>query len=326
MKATDVELLIGSAYGGLEPSSSVEESVRAGLVDDRARPVRLGRALLLLALAAVLLYGIALVVGHRPAARLADGGDAPDLPVVTRPPSGAIPESGDFLRIRLMRDGRILVPAKGEGWRRVTLAEFGEHLARAAKAFDEVEAAGGRSGYDDLGMGYKASRLRIDLVADRDAPWRHVQWIMVICAEQRVSRLAFGVRSADAYLLDATLPADAAWSEPYVKVGVRVTAGERTRYAFGDQESEELASVTRYLASAREAGEAKGAHMRGEIKAGAATPFHEVAKLLAEFRQAGYAHVDFYGTAIPGDDVRRAATLPAPEHDWPQAGDRTRDR
>ena len=129
------------------------------------------------------------------------------------------------------------------------------------------------------------------------------------------------------FRLDAALPTDLGLAEAQqVKVGVQIVAGSPTRYRFGDEEAEELASVARHLEAKKEiivvsgvaiALDKEGRVLRGEIKAGAATPFREVAKLLAEFRQAGYEHVDFYGTANPAADVREAEQLPLPATEWP---------
>lgn len=316
MKATDVELLIESAYSRLEPPPALEAAVRAALPAERARPVRRGR----IALAALVVLAAVAAALARPRGGdgLADGGEDPELAVVARPPAGVVPEGGDWIRVRLTRDGRILVP-QGDEWRQASLSEVGEHLERAATSFDERETAAGRSGYDRSPTGVAVSRLRVDLFVDRDAKWVHLQWIMTVCAERRMPRLALVVGGAGGpFRLDAALPVDAGLAEvPHVKVGVLVKAGEPTRYAFGGGESEELASVARYLAAAKKAAEATGAPVRGEVKAPARAPFREVAKLLAEFRQAGYEHVDFYGAPVPGDDVRNAAELPQPTSDWP---------
>jgi hypothetical protein len=226
-----------------------------------------------------------------------------------------VPEGGDFIRVRLSRDGRVLVPA-GDDWQEVTLAELAERIDRAARDFDDKETKEGRTGFERTPLGFAVSRLRVDLTVDRDASWVHVQWLMAVCAERWMPRLAFVVGGAGGpYRLDAALPVDQGLAdEPHVKVGVlRTPSG----YKVGDQESEELASVARYLAKARQAADEKGVPVRGEVKAGAKTPFHEVAKVLAEFRQAGFEHVDFYGTDLPGADVREAAKLPQPEADWP---------
>lgn len=353
-KAPDIERLIASAYSGLGPSAAVEEAVRAGLASERAPSARTRAAVWLLPVAAVLAVGFALTSRRGAAPGLADEGDAvPDLPAVARPPTGVVSAEEETTRVRLCRGGRILVPvgskapaeadgpaddradrvvpAEGSGteWRLVSLAELARHLEDTAQGFDRREAAAGRSGYETTAGGVKASRLRVDLFADRNVPWQHVQWILTVCAELRMPRVAFAVRGSEerAFGLDATLPTDLGLlQEPKARVGVYVRPGKPVRYAFGEEESEELASVARYLAAARKAAEQAGAPVRGELKAGAGTAFHEVSKLLAEFRQAGYEHVDFYGTAIPGDDLRRATKLPAPEQEGQGPPADTRDR
>lgn len=325
---SDIEQGIAFAFSDLLPSPAVEEAVRAGLGTQRPRASRPPAAMWLLPAAAVLALGVALALRGGAGPRLADGGEeAPVLPAVVRPPKGVV-SGGDGWRVRLSKDGRILVPVQASEagqppeWRQVNLNELAKHLDAAAMVFNEREAGAGRSGYETTPTGAKASRLRIDLLVDRDTPWRHVQWLLFICAEQRMPRVAFAVRDSRAeeerpINLDASLPTDLGLPrKPHVKVGVLIRAGEPVRYVVGNQEFEELASVARYLVDARDAGAAAGAPLRGEIKAGARIRFAEVVKLLAEFRQAGYDHVDFYGTDVPGADVRNAEALPTPDTDW----------
>ena len=206
----------------------------------------------------------------------------------------------------------------GKTWTDVNLNQLGEHLGRAGKDRWVV------------------------LLVDKDTPWVHIQWMMMICAEQRMPKLAFQVKG---FRLDASLlvdpgvgmgPAEA--EEPDKRVppvnrardiavkilalpgdeveaawGVaarrqRVMMPTTVRYKFAGRESDELASVARWMTGAMKA--APDAH--GVIQAMAKTRFGTVAKLLAEFRHAGFKRVDFFGTRIPSRAERTAITLPYP--------------
>jgi hypothetical protein len=208
-------------------------------------------------------------------------------------------------------------------------------------ALDERERKEQRSGYEVLAPGVKASRLRVVLQFDRDAPWIHVQWILLVCAEQRMPKIAFAVRGSDdrEFWLDATLPTDRGIGQrkpQVIKVSIlirtrlpseadwrkkRADMPAVVRYRFGDQETEELASVARWLSEARKATTQAEVPVHGEIRATGSIPYHHVAKLLAEFRTSGYAQVDFFGTQIPDENVRTATELPRQSPSWPAVDD-----
>ncbi|MHC4934072.1 MAG: hypothetical protein ACYTGV_18010, partial [Planctomycetota bacterium] len=340
----DIEKLVASAYRDIRPSAAVKEEVQRSLPTARARRRALGPV----ALSLILLTSAAFVAVFAldrlgqfdtNAGFAGEGGDAGlQLPLVARPPSGVVTQKTDWIRIRLAGDGRILLPPSRpeEAWRESSLDDLGMHLARETEAFAERERKEQRSGYEVLATGAKASRLRVVLQVDRDAPWVHVQWLLAICAEQRAPKIAFAVRSSDdrEFWLDATLPTDRGVGPPREEIRVSVRAVVRlrseedwrrkradmptvVRYRFGDQEVEELATVARWLEQARTAAEGAEATLRGEIRAARKLPYHHVAKLLAEFRASGYAQVDFFGTQIPNAAIRAARELPHPLSSWP---------
>jgi hypothetical protein len=304
----DVERLIACAYSGFEPPPSLEEEVRAALPADREVPRR-SLAVFLVPVAALLAFGVALALARGNPAPLGDGGE-PDLPAIERP-AGDV--GGDGTVVRVCRDGRILVPPgrPGADWERVTLDGLATHLRREAEAFHRREAAAGRNGYDK-----GVSRLRVDLQVDRETPWLHVQWVMTVCAEERMPRLAFAARANDAaYLLDASLPTDLPLERdpPVVSVSVRVShAPAGVRYRIGEQETGSLASLVRLLVDAQTAAALRGAALQGEIRAARDIPFARVAELVAEFRRAGIEHVHFFGAPVPDPETRRAKGLPRP--------------
>ncbi|MHC4550386.1 MAG: SecDF P1 head subdomain-containing protein [Planctomycetota bacterium] len=328
---TEIERLIRSAYRGLHPPPAVEEEVQTNLPAERARPRRLKPRRVLWAAAAGVLLAVAFVVmrSERDPATgtLAGEGTAPglELAVVARPARGVVPPGLDEVHVRLARGGRVLVVAgeAARSWTQMSLDGLAEHLREAAAAFDARERQQGGRGYEQTARGVETSRLRVVLALDRATPWRHVQWLLLICVEQHLPKVAFAVRRPEGreFRLDATLPTDRgldARAAPVIRASVLVaTLPEGVRYRFGDREAVELASVARWLADAKKAAAPAKALLRGEIRATSATPFHHVARLLAEFRQAAYAHVDFHGTAIPDAQVRQAKELPAPTAEGP---------
>jgi hypothetical protein len=259
----DLEGRIASAYSDLEPSAAVEDAIRAGLAAEQVLPGHRHSAFWLLPIAVAVALGVALAPGRGTMAGLGDGEDAiPALPVVTRPQIGVVLAGEEWIRVRLCRDGRILVPPAAEAagaerpgdatpwrivaprpprpWRQVSLAGLARHLDEAAQAFDKAETAAGRSGFETTADGVRFSLLRLVLFADRDAAWQHVQWILTVCAERRMPRVAFAAKSPGvefedhlagaeekALQLDAALPVDLGLrQEPSVKVGVLVKSGE----------------------------------------------------------------------------------------------------
>jgi hypothetical protein len=310
MSATEeLERLIASAYRDLGPAAATESAVREALPAERAQPVR-HRNVVMLAVVAALGIGILASLAHRADVRAGgdrvagEGEDASlRFAVVARPPIGTVARGDDWIRVQLRADGRILVPGQpGKEWREVDARALGEHLQHEAASFHEREAAEGRSGYEQTAGGVRASRLRVDLFVDREAQWRDVGRILTICAERRMPHIAWVVRDpkGEELRLDASLPTDLGLAQtPEIRVSVRILAGDPVRYGIGNEEVEELASVARYIASAKKAVESSDAPLRGEIKVISAVTFAEVVKVLGEFRQAGYAQVLFFGTVVP---------------------------
>jgi hypothetical protein len=187
-------------------------------------------------------------------------------------------------------------------WEQVNLDGFAAHL----------RAQAGKDGF-------------VVLRADRNTPWQHLQWLMWVCAEERRSKVALAAQPLEGreFRLDATLPVDAGIGAPRsqeIKVQVTVRAvGGSVRYAFGDRESIELASVARWIAQAKKTvvGARNPPALVGEVKATLRTPWGHVARLLAEFRHSGIDPVRFYGTRVPTRAERAARTLPTPRSDWP---------
>lgn len=309
-KSTEIERLVAGSYSALRPSESVEDAVRDALPAERLAPRRLPRTSVLVSAAAVLLIGVALAFAFAWSGRgsgvpgtgfgLADGGGQLALPVVARPHTGVVPRGNDEITVQV-HGGHVFVLSDENTWEQVSLDGFAAYL-------------GGKAGKDGF----------VVLRADRNTPWQHLQWLMTVCAEVKRSKVALAVRPLEGreFLLDATLPVDPGLgARPTQEIKVQVTvrvAGGSVRYAFGDRESIELASVARWIAGAKKAVASTPSALRlvGEIKAAHTTPWEHVARLLGEFRQGGIDPVQFFGTALPTPAQRAARTLPAPEGDW----------
>ncbi len=94
-------------------------------------------------------------------------------------------------------------------------------------------------------------------------------------------------------------------------------------YKFADRETDDLKRVGQWIADAKKAAASGGgtAVVKGEIKAGHKTPHKFVVAVLNKFSEAQLEKVDFYGTAIPGPELRRLPLLPYPAKNYLTTGD-----
>jgi biopolymer transport protein ExbD len=90
-------------------------------------------------------------------------------------------------------------------------------------------------------------------------------------------------------------------------------------YRFGDRVAKNLGEVAQWIRDAKRAtaGVQPPVPVVGQIKAGHKVPFKHVVALLNRFREHGIGHVDFYGTSIPGKELRKVAHLPYPLKNYP---------
>lgn len=335
---TDLETRIAREYELVRPSPELRDELLGNLPVRRAPERRVAWARPALAAAAAIV-AVAVLFWPRPQddAPALDGAEGEfALPVVGRPGKGATTvEELDAPRqiVQLTRDGTVQVPEwepfRG-GLRAVTLAGLAGRLAEIARLFHEEQQANGASGYEG-----RASRLNVAFRVDGDAPWQHVQWLLIVCAEQRFARTWFAAldrAGGDEYLLDARLPVDVGVvpedGPEVVKVQVAIVPRKyvaaprgdvvtQVVYRFGAHETDDLSLVGRWADDALRAVNGKDLRVVGEIKAEARVPHRYVASVLAVLRERGIDRVDFYGTATPTDEERRAATLPYPTGGWP---------
>ena len=98
-------------------------------------------------------------------------------------------DPNDRLILNIDKDGQLLyrdVPR--------SLDQVAAILAEKKRFYNLQQKAKGKTGYETLPGGEKASSLFVLLRADRDTPWQHVQWLMTIMAEQKLFKLQFGTK------------------------------------------------------------------------------------------------------------------------------------
>jgi len=96
------------------------------------------------------------------------------------------------------------------------------------------------------------------------------------------------------------------------------------RYKLGNanEETSNLGEVLDYIKKANQAArDTPNAKITGEIKAGHKVPHKFVIAVLNKFAEAGLEKVDFYGTAIPPQSLRKQLYLPYPAKNYETSGD-----
>jgi biopolymer transport protein ExbD len=88
------------------------------------------------------------------------------------------------------------------------------------------------------------------------------------------------------------------------------------KYKIGDTETDKLGDVAAYIQRAYDAARGtagtQNAKVLGEIQAGHKVPHKYVIAVLNKFAEAGMEKVDFYGTQVPTQDLRKKKFLPYP--------------
>ncbi|MDH3592570.1 MAG: hypothetical protein OER88_11865 [Planctomycetota bacterium] len=199
----DLETLLDSAYDHVHPSPAVEDAIADELNEERPR--RAPRIVPLWAVATAASIGglliavLALrnVTSDDPTTALL--GDGPDVPQID--PLLGVVDSPKTIRVRLRTGGRIEVPLAelGGKWMRVSLADFATYLK-----------AGVKRHAPNAKKGRPVPSIRVVFEVDKNAPWRHVQWLMFACAESYLPtiKLKVGNPGGGSQLLDASLPID----------------------------------------------------------------------------------------------------------------------
>jgi biopolymer transport protein ExbD len=89
------------------------------------------------------------------------------------------------------------------------------------------------------------------------------------------------------------------------------------RYKFGDREVDNLSAVSTWIRNAFKAAQGtENTKVVGEIKAGHKVPHKFIVAVLNKFAEAGLEKVDFFGTQIPGAELRKHKLLPYPKKNY----------
>jgi hypothetical protein len=228
----------------------------------------------------------------------------------------------------------VLQVRAGEEWKDATLDGVASRLKGFLEEQDAEMKKTGASALETLPGGTKVSRLFLSLEVEPTVPWQHVQWLMIVAAEQRYYKLELsdGVRRTL-----VSLPADRdprpqpggppveirapvhvlCRREKLAKWGdLQVFRPTEVRHRIGDSETSALKDVIDGLRVVK--GAAAGTEkvpLVGEIKAGHKVPFSHVLDVMEAFDAAGIPSVAIHASALPGDQ-RQAPRLRFPPRNY----------
>ena len=228
----------------------------------------------------------------------------------------ALPDKGGYgVVINLDANGKLAVGDKG-----CTLDGLGKALALQVKAHKKMDG--------------RASTMRVLLRMDRDTPWVHAQWLMIVCAQNKVNRVEIAVRRAGDQpgYLKCWLPLDRGWgARETLDCRIHVVARAEKSATFGglevkkpskfiyklqQQQTEKIKDVGAWIAKNKKAAAAAKLTFAGEIRAGAKVPLGTIVGVLDQFRVHKIEHVDFYGTPLPAGQLLESKTLPYPKKNY----------
>jgi biopolymer transport protein ExbD len=204
-----------------------------------------------------------------------------------------------------------------------SLTEGGE--AKAAAHFVVRLSDRGKLSYDGdaisldgLAMLLKRHEPKSVLVrGDAGARWQHVQWILTVCAQERIADTHFAV--GDGAARDARLPKDLGLQKDRrirIRVGIKATnqhfLGNAVTYRVADRDVADGGQVAEWIRAAKAAAGEVREQVCGEIEAGHDVPFQRVCETMDRFRAAGIRDVLFHGTQVPDEKTRRRTSLPLP--------------
>ena len=114
------------------------------------------------------------------------------LPLASKAAEDKADEKDLRIILNIDRQGRLLIKGQEK-----SLADLGRYLSLAKRQYNLKMKSEGKSGYQKEGRaGAKedVSRLFVLLRADKDTPWQHVQWVMMIMSEEDLFKLQFATK------------------------------------------------------------------------------------------------------------------------------------
>ena len=262
-----------------------------------------------------------------------------DLPVVRK--VDGFPELSPFVSATVELDAEGVFHLAG---RRATLNEVDAYVLRTTEQRAIHLRRQGEEGTVKLPGDVEGSPVHVHLRVHRDAPWRHVQWLLTLLAQQGAYRTEFVAVDAagEEGVVRAWLPLDVAAEgglvlpeddedeteqAPRARPGVLTVTllaegereaayrGETVRapggpaFAVGKRKTSDRERFARILAEELRRAKAKTVEIRAERR----MPTGEVVRAIDEVRAAGHERVDVYRpTAVPLA-LRGRAALPYPE-------------
>ena len=259
------------------------------------------------------------------------------LPVVTTVTGIRRPTPFQYATVELDAKGRLYL-----GGSRATLHEVDAFVLRTTEERSTFNKRKGKPGYDTLPSGMTGSNVEIHLRIDRDAPWRHVQWLLSVLGAQRAYKTEFVARDragsegvvkvwlpfdeAEAGGIDfAEGAADETTKAPKpkkntvtvtliaegivpIKFAGRPANGPRCiAYAVGKRKTKERDKFEGWMRD----------DLRNkktlEIRAHGKVPFHEVMAVVDVARAGGHERIDLYRAAVPTRAQRALKQLPYPK-------------
>lgn len=238
----------------------------------------------------------------------------------------------DRIILNLDRDGRIFFRYDS-----ITLAEFSDALADAARAYDEKMRERGQRGFEAVPGGTLWAKLYVLVRAQKDVPWRDVQWILAELRDAHLYKvqLAVSQRADLAYtpgeaaalgaerepvlpeagrFLDAKLQCFLPVNPPrgeevYCDVSVTVDDG-RVTYGHGGRTTAHASDVGPWISAWFKSTRQRRGKLVGRIHAPPEVAYKYVVAALNQFYEAGLEKVDLAGIARAPGKIRNAARLP----------------
>jgi biopolymer transport protein ExbD len=254
------------------------------------------------------------------------------LPVASMAQPDRDDDPDDRIILNLDRDGRLVFR-----YETITLARLAEILAECARNYEWKLRTRGESGLEAVPDGSRWSKLYVLVRAQKDVPWRDVQWILAELEASRFYKIQLAVsRRADRAYTPDEAAALAAEREPvlpcgtpslvaklfcflrtspvtpqevFCDVAVTVDAGRAT-YSHRDRKTTNVSDLAPWIGAWLDAAPSDYRKRVGRIQAPPDTPYKYVVAALNQFHEAGLEKVDLAGIARAPEAIRNAERLP----------------